>query len=88
MSQNIDIGLRFCFMVCKRRDFEENHKKITKVTRFWLYKNKRAYIITVRKIGYKLALTAIQIIVPCILYRWIEEHSGFKLSYYLSVYLI
>ena len=29
MSQNFDIGLRFCFMVCRRRNFEKNHKSYT-----------------------------------------------------------
>ena len=26
MSQNFDIGLGASFMVCRRRDFEKNHK--------------------------------------------------------------
>ena len=32
MSQNFELGLSYCFMVCRSRNFEG--KKITKVTRF------------------------------------------------------
>ena len=34
VSQNVDIGLSFCFMVCRIWNFEKKCKKITKVTRF------------------------------------------------------
>ena len=27
MSRNFNIGLSFCFMVCRIRDFDKNHKK-------------------------------------------------------------
>ena len=26
VSQNFDLGLSFCFMVCRRRDFEKDYK--------------------------------------------------------------
>ena len=35
VSQYFEIGLRFCLMVCGRRNFERKTQKITKVTRFW-----------------------------------------------------
>ena len=36
MSQNFDLGLiiSFCFMVCKRRDFEKDYKKSQKLPVF------------------------------------------------------
>ena len=34
VCQNFDIGLSFCFMVCRIRNFENKKKKITKVARF------------------------------------------------------
>ena len=34
MSQNFDLGLSFCFMLCRRRNFEKKIQKNTKVTRF------------------------------------------------------
>ena len=34
VSQIFDLGLSFCFMVCRRRHFEKKYKSITKVTRF------------------------------------------------------
>ena len=36
VSQNFDIGLSFCFMLCRRLNFLSKYKKITKVTRFLL----------------------------------------------------
>ena len=36
ISQNFDLGLSFCFMLCGRRHFEKKVQKITKVTRFLL----------------------------------------------------
>ena len=27
VSQNFDLGLSFCFMLCRRRNFEEKYKK-------------------------------------------------------------
>ena len=33
MSQNFDLGLSFCFMLCRRWNIEIKYKKITKVTR-------------------------------------------------------
>ena len=40
MSQNVDIGLRFCFMVCKKRNFEKNGKN-HKSYPFFAIKQKR-----------------------------------------------
>ena len=34
MSQNFELGLSFCLMVCRRRTFEKNKQKKKKVTRF------------------------------------------------------
>ena len=34
VSQNFDLGLSFCFMLCRRRNFEKKYQKITKFTRF------------------------------------------------------
>ena len=34
VSQNFDLGLSFCFMLCRRKNLEKKYKKITKVTRF------------------------------------------------------
>ena len=36
VSQNFDIGLSFCFMLCRRLNFLKKIQKITKVTRFLL----------------------------------------------------
>ena len=36
VSQNFDIGLSFCFMLCRRLNFFKKIQKITKVTRFLL----------------------------------------------------
>ena len=36
VSKNVDLGLSFCFMLCRRRNFEKKYKKITKVTPFCL----------------------------------------------------
>ena len=33
-SQNFDLGLSFCFMLCRRWNFWEKIQKIAKVTRF------------------------------------------------------
>ena len=35
MSQNFELGLSFCFMVCRRRNFEKKIQKFTKVTLFY-----------------------------------------------------
>ena len=34
VSQNFDLGLSFCFMVCRRRDFEKKYKKSQKLPVF------------------------------------------------------
>ena len=34
VSQNFDLGLSFCFMVCRRRDFEKDNKKSQKLPVF------------------------------------------------------
>ena len=34
MSQNVDLGLSVCFMLCGRRHFEKKVQKITKITQF------------------------------------------------------
>ena len=34
VSQNFDLGLSFCFMVCRRRDFEKEYKKSQKLLVF------------------------------------------------------
>ena len=34
VSQNVDLGLSFCFMLCGRRHFEKKYKKSQKITRF------------------------------------------------------
>ena len=34
MSQNVDIELSFCFIVCRRWKLEKELQKITKVIRF------------------------------------------------------
>ena len=40
MSQNFDIGLSYCFIVCRRWKLGKKYKKITKVTRFFCHKIK------------------------------------------------
>ena len=34
VSQNFDIGLSFCFIVCRRRNFERKYKKSQKLPVF------------------------------------------------------
>ena len=34
VSQNFDLGLSLCFMVCRRRDFEKDYKKSQKLPIF------------------------------------------------------
>ena len=34
VSPNFELGPSFCFMVCRRRNFENKIQKFTKVTRF------------------------------------------------------
>ena len=34
VSQNFDLGPSFCFMVCRRRDFEKKYKKSQKLPVF------------------------------------------------------
>ena len=34
VSQNFDIGLSFCFIVCRRRNFEKKYKKSQKLPVF------------------------------------------------------
>ena len=34
VSQNVDLGLSFCFMVCRRRGFEKDYKKSQKLPGF------------------------------------------------------
>ena len=35
MSQNFDLGLSFCFMVCRRKHFEKKYKKSQKLPVFY-----------------------------------------------------
>ena len=35
MSQNFDLGLSFCFMLCGRRHFEKKYKKSQKLPVFY-----------------------------------------------------
>ena len=45
LSQNVFTGLNFCFMVCRRREFENCHKKITKVLKTVTKKSQKLPII-------------------------------------------
>ena len=38
VSQNVDLGLSFCFMLCGRRHFEKKVQKITKNYPFFIIK--------------------------------------------------
>ena len=38
VSQNFELGLSFCFMVSRRRNFGKKIQKFTKVTRFFTIK--------------------------------------------------
>ena len=35
LSQNFDLGLSFCFMLCRRRHFEKKYKKSQKLPVFY-----------------------------------------------------
>ena len=35
VSQNFDLGLSFCFMLCRRRNFEKEYKKSQKLPVFY-----------------------------------------------------
>ena len=35
VSQNLDLGLSFCFIVCRRKNFEKKYKKSQKLPVFY-----------------------------------------------------